>query len=168
RARRPVLRREPRHRAPRAVASCTRGVPAPVRSGAFLVRAEHGHAYDHHGAHGQLLRRVPAITFPPRSRKCTDSPTTGHLGGPTHDPSVSPLLAPAHVQVCGLDPLRDEVLLYARLLRVPHAFHVGFPSIKAAERWEADFRAGVVASGGRESRFGCRGLNDSVVVLVFA
>ncbi|KAJ7682684.1 Alpha/Beta hydrolase protein [Mycena polygramma] len=39
------------------------------------------------------------------------------------DPEVSPLLYPSHkglpptvVQVCGLDPLRDEDLLYARLL----------------------------------------------------
>lgn len=45
------------------------------------------------------------------------------LKGPLADPDVSPLLAdhtglpPAYLQVCGLDPMRDEGLLYERLLR---------------------------------------------------
>lgn len=45
------------------------------------------------------------------------------LGGSPDDPEVSPLLysshkglAPAVIQVCGMDALRDEILLYEKLL----------------------------------------------------
>jgi len=100
------------------------------------------------------------------------------LKGPPADPDVSPLLAdhtglpPAYLQVCGLDPMRDEGLLYERLLRelgiptkldmrvtpfsvtkhwvnqfrypgVPHGFKIMFPGIKAAKKWEVDLRGGL-------------------------
>ncbi|KAJ7813340.1 Alpha/Beta hydrolase protein [Mycena olivaceomarginata] len=45
------------------------------------------------------------------------------LTGPPADPELSPLLAdynglpPTHLQICGLNPLRDEGLLHERLLR---------------------------------------------------
>lgn len=48
----------------------------------------------------------------------------GYLGGSPTDPEVSPLLYPSHaglppafIQVAGLDPLRDEGILYEKLLR---------------------------------------------------
>ncbi|KAJ7811101.1 Alpha/Beta hydrolase protein [Mycena leptocephala] len=87
------------------------------------------------------------------------------LNGPLADPDVSPLLAdhtglpPAYLQVCGLDPMRDEGLLYERLLRelgvptkldmrfrypgVPHGFKSIFPGITAAKKWEVDLRGGL-------------------------
>ncbi|KAF7376279.1 Abhydrolase-3 domain-containing protein [Mycena sanguinolenta] len=86
-----------------------------------------------------------------------------HLGGDPEDPEVSPLLYPSHkglpptvLQVCGLDLLRDEALLYDSLLRgegvktkttvypgVPHGFQYMFPSFKLAVQWEQDYRAGI-------------------------
>ncbi|KAJ6537143.1 Alpha/Beta hydrolase protein [Mycena capillaripes] len=75
---------------------------------------------------------------------------------------VSPLLLshedipPAYIQICGLDPLRDEGLLYERLLRddgiqtkldmypgLPHGFHAFFPQLAASRKWDVDFRAGL-------------------------
>ncbi|KAJ7800620.1 Alpha/Beta hydrolase protein [Mycena olivaceomarginata] len=77
-------------------------------------------------------------------------------------PEISPLLLsheklpPAYIQVAGLDPLRDEALLYTRLLRecgvltnfdvypgVPHGFHLNFPQLAASIKWETDIRAGI-------------------------
>ncbi|KAF7341796.1 Esterase/lipase/thioesterase [Mycena sanguinolenta] len=84
------------------------------------------------------------------------------LKGPPTNPDVSPLLAdhtglpPTYIQICGLDPMRDEGLLYERLLReqgiptrldiypgVPPGFHVTVPTMTAAKKWEADLRAGL-------------------------
>ncbi|KAI0370639.1 hypothetical protein BV20DRAFT_1121315, partial [Pilatotrama ljubarskyi] len=85
------------------------------------------------------------------------------LRAPPNDLRVSPLLAPSHaalppayVQVFGLDPLRDEGLLYVRLLReagvdvrldtylgCPHGFNMVFPEAKAAVKVDEDLRAGI-------------------------
>ncbi|KAJ7851061.1 Alpha/Beta hydrolase protein [Mycena olivaceomarginata] len=84
------------------------------------------------------------------------------LNGPPSDPQLSPLLAdhtglpPSYLQICGLDPLRDEGLLYERLLReqgiltkldiypgVPHGFHAMLPGMRAAKKWDADLRQGI-------------------------
>ncbi|KAI0053261.1 alpha/beta-hydrolase [Auriscalpium vulgare] len=82
---------------------------------------------------------------------------------PPHDPGFAPLLQPSHaglppayLQICGLDPLRDEGLLYARVLReagiaakldvypgVPHCFNVWTPDIKLAVKYEADTMSGL-------------------------
>lgn len=79
------------------------------------------------------------------------------------NPEVSPLLydsfqglPPAYLQAAGRDLLRDEVILYERLLReagvptkidvypgCPHGFYLVFPQFKAAARRQKDFEAGL-------------------------
>ncbi|KAH7070333.1 Alpha/Beta hydrolase protein [Paraphoma chrysanthemicola] len=79
------------------------------------------------------------------------------------DPWASPALHPnledlpkAYFQITGLDPLRDEGFLYARLLRengaktkvdvypgLPHTFWT-FPGLKSSKKWIQDTIAGVL------------------------
>ncbi|KAF8583025.1 hypothetical protein K439DRAFT_110371 [Ramaria rubella] len=78
-------------------------------------------------------------------------------------PDIAPLLAPNHqglppayVQVCGLDPLRDEAFLYEKILResgvptkiecypgLPHYFWGYIPSLSCSEKFRGDTLAGV-------------------------
>ncbi|KAA1468765.1 hypothetical protein DENSPDRAFT_539888 [Dentipellis sp. KUC8613] len=65
-------------------------------------------------------------------------------------------LPPAVIQVCGMDPLRDEGILYAQLLQeagintklyiypgVPHAFYLGFSHIKQGRKYIEDLKSGL-------------------------
>ncbi|KAJ7205389.1 Alpha/Beta hydrolase protein [Mycena rebaudengoi] len=85
------------------------------------------------------------------------------LGGSAKDPEVSPFrypshkgLAPALIQVCGMDPLRDEALLYAKALKsdgvktelrvypgIIHAFQYAYPAFKSAIKWNDEYRMGL-------------------------
>ncbi|OJD34456.1 ab hydrolase superfamily protein [Diplodia corticola] len=66
-------------------------------------------------------------------------------------------LPPVYVQVCGLDPLRDEALLFEHELRtehgtptklqlypgLPHSFWSFFPQLQASKKWIRDTLEGV-------------------------
>ncbi|KAJ7623526.1 Alpha/Beta hydrolase protein [Roridomyces roridus] len=84
-------------------------------------------------------------------------------GGAPTNPEVSPLLyeshaglPPAVVQICGMDLLRDEAILYNKLLQeegvktkmtlypgVPHGFHPFVPTITAAVKLEKHLSEGL-------------------------
>ncbi|RMZ26805.1 hypothetical protein D0859_09135 [Hortaea werneckii] len=101
------------------------------------------------------------------SRQATDLFTGNYLRDKSDagNPLFSPLLFPtghkdlpaSYFQVCGMDPLRDEALIYERLLReesgvrtkldvysgFPHGFWSIAPQMKASERFVQDSIKGV-------------------------
>ncbi|OCH90772.1 hypothetical protein OBBRIDRAFT_834762 [Obba rivulosa] len=110
------------------------------------------------------LLSVEQNRFAPLLSKADLRRLYGWIGAPEPtDPEISPLrypshrgLPPAYIQVCGLDPLRDEGLLYNKLLKdsgvktklevypgVPHTFHIFTPNIKQAAKFEKDFKDGL-------------------------
>ncbi|TCD70229.1 hypothetical protein EIP91_004410 [Steccherinum ochraceum] len=86
-----------------------------------------------------------------------------YLQSAPEDPSASPILypshanvAPAYLQIAGLDLLRDEGILYEKLLReagvrtkliiypgVSHGFFFAYPSLDKTKQWETDFEEGL-------------------------
>ncbi|KAJ7302144.1 hypothetical protein DFH08DRAFT_723443 [Mycena albidolilacea] len=106
-------------------------------------------------------------------------------------PEISPPLLsheelpPAYIQVAGLDPLRDEALLHARLLRecgvltnfdvcfrypgVPHGFHLKFRQLAASMEWETDIRAGIrglLKEGHRSIPPSCKRLSRDLICVM--
>lgn len=83
------------------------------------------------------------------------------VGNPLHSPFLFPTghgkLPAAYFQVCGQDPLRDEALIFERILRedegiktkvdvypgLPHGFWSMFPKMKASARFVEDSVKGV-------------------------
>lgn len=78
------------------------------------------------------------------------------VSSPLYSPILHPKghggLPPFYFQVCGMDPLRDEALIYEKILReeyavstkldvyqgVPHAFWSFFPALKVSTRFVED------------------------------
>ncbi|KAJ7885521.1 Alpha/Beta hydrolase protein [Mycena olivaceomarginata] len=148
---------------------------------AVAHRARDGPFFDSRRLTGHILQ-VPSLVHPqahPEQYKaellsleqCKDAPVMGRtslefffdcLQADPFDLQLSPLLLPhenlppLYIQVAGFDPLRDEGLLYERLLRecgvrtkldvypgVPHAFHASFPQLTISKKWEVDIRTGI-------------------------
>jgi acetyl esterase/lipase len=80
-----------------------------------------------------------------------------HLWNLFAPPTKFDNLPPTYFQVCGTDPLRDEGLLYERLLReehgcktkldvypgLPHGFHSYFPQLKSSQQFVKDAAGGI-------------------------
>ncbi|KAJ7233548.1 alpha/beta hydrolase fold-domain-containing protein [Mycena rebaudengoi] len=158
------------------------GASAGANLAAVLVhRARDDPFFAEHSITGQLLH-VPAVVhfedYPeefksellsmeqnkdaPLLTKANIQAIAECLQVPPGHPDFSPLLYShenlpwTYIQVAGLDPLRDEAILYERLLReagaqtridiypgVPHSFASSFPQLKASIKCEADLRAGL-------------------------
>ncbi|KAL0577334.1 hypothetical protein V5O48_004658 [Marasmius crinis-equi] len=110
----------------------------------------------------QLLSQEQNKEAPILPRRMMDAFWNWYKPDPS-DPRASPLLFPSHrglppafVQIVGLDPLRDEGLLYEKMLResgvktkleiypgVPHAFELAVPETKICRKFVDDFENAV-------------------------
>jgi len=116
------------------------------------------------GSEGCAVRvsLINQYSYLPSRRLEADTPHTDLTQASPTDLDFSVLLAPhegvppLYIQVCGLDPLRDEGFLYEKLLRergiktnvdscagVPHNFQLSMPDIGAGVKFDKDFREGV-------------------------
>ncbi|KAI9932507.1 hypothetical protein ASPWEDRAFT_190461 [Aspergillus wentii DTO 134E9] len=88
---------------------------------------------------------------------------TSELYSPFHSGASFADLPPAHVQVAGMDPLRDDGLIYERALRengvrtrldvypgVPHGHYLFFPGLKQSVKCKVDMIVGYGWLLGRE------------------
>ncbi|KAL4783538.1 AB hydrolase superfamily protein B1A11.02 [Aspergillus varians] len=81
---------------------------------------------------------------------------TSYLSSPLLHPNGHGDLPPAHIQICGLDPARDDGFIYDGVLReaggktrvdiypgLPHAFWAFLPQLEATRQYEEDLVEGI-------------------------
>ena len=106
------------------------------------------HSWDQAAASPQLFGYATTVMF--RASHAPDMASP--LFGAFNDPKGHAELPPAYFQICGLDPVRDEGLVYEKVLReeygietkldvypgLPHAFWQLFPGLKASQKAHED------------------------------
>ena len=81
---------------------------------------------------------------------------TSHLASPLLHRAGHKDLPPAYIQICGLDPARDDGFIYDRVLReagvktrvdvypgLPHAFWAFLPQLSSSKKYSADLIDGI-------------------------
>lgn len=103
--------------------------------------------------HAPILPRAALKMF----AKAYQPDLQSRLYVPFNDPSGHADIPPAYIQVCGMDPYRDENLIYESVLRedygikmrldiypgLPHSFWGFFPNLSSSERWRDDTLKGM-------------------------